>query len=264
MSVFGVYARYYDLIYRDKDYRQEADFVRALLERLAPGCRTILELGCGTGGHAEHLARAGLEIHGVDISADMLQLASARYARLSPELRSRLLLSQGDVRSVDLGRTYDAVISLFHVMSYQTTNQDLLDAFATARRHLKPGGLLVFDCWYGPAVLSDPPAVRVKRWEDNGIRVLRIAEPVMFPNDNTVDVNYQILVDEISGNQTVQINETHRMRYLFRPEIELMLASAGLGLEECREFGTGRSPGFGSWSVCFVARVPEGHDHPRK
>lgn len=255
MSVFGVYARYYDLIYRDKDYCQEADFVHALVERFAPEGKTILELGCGTGGHAEHLVRSGFDIHGVDISDDMLKIAEERRMKLAPDLCSRLKLSRGDVRSIRLDREFDVVISLFHVMSYQTTNQDLLDAFATARKHLKSGGIFVFDCWYGPAVLSDPPTVRVKRWADDEMQVLRIAEPVVHPNDNVVDVNYQILVKEVSDNKTTEISETHRMRYLFKPEVEMMLAAVGFSLEESVEFLNNRVPGLNSWSVCFVARV---------
>ena len=56
-----------------------------------------------------------------------------------------------------LAGTFDAVIALFHVVSYQTTEHDLRATFATAARHLNPGGVLLFDVWHGPAVLAQQP-----------------------------------------------------------------------------------------------------------
>jgi hypothetical protein len=53
------------------------------------------------------------------------------------------------------------VFSLFHVMSYQTSNKDLQDAFETAKINLKPGEIFIFDCWYGSSVLTDRPVGRV-------------------------------------------------------------------------------------------------------
>ncbi len=49
---FGEYAKYYDLLYADKDYAAETAFVREIIRRLAPGARTLLELGCGSARHA--------------------------------------------------------------------------------------------------------------------------------------------------------------------------------------------------------------------
>nr|MBA2706707.1 SAM-dependent methyltransferase [Gemmatimonadaceae bacterium] len=56
MSVFGSYSRYYDLLYRDKDYAAESAYVASLLAVHAPGARSILEIGCGTGAHAAELS----------------------------------------------------------------------------------------------------------------------------------------------------------------------------------------------------------------
>jgi hypothetical protein len=137
------------------------------------------------------------------------------------------------------------------MISYQTTNEDLKNTFETASKHLKNGGLFIFDCWYGPAVLSEKPSVRVKRLEDENTKLLRIAEPVMYPNENLVDVNYEILVeDKQSGNYEV-LNETHTMRYLFKPEIESFMENAGLELIKCEEWLTGREAGFDTWGVTF-------------
>jgi len=225
--VFDVYARYYDLLYRDKDYAAEAEYINSHIRKHAPAAKRILELGCGTGIHAEQLARMGYAVYGVDMSEAMLVCARARKTSLPPGIAPRLTFTTGDVRSVRTGETYDAVIALFHVMSYQTTNADLEAAFETAAAHLTPGGLFLFDFWYGPSVLTQKPEVRVKRLEDNQIKVTRIAEPVMHVNKNMVDVNYSVFVEMKGSGKVDQMQETHHMRYLFLPEIERFLQGCG-------------------------------------
>lgn len=236
--VFDTYARYYDLLYRDKGYAAEADYVALCIREHASQATRILELGCGTGAHAEHLGRLGYEVHGIDMSESMLALAEARRVALPPEQAERITFSHGDIRSVRTGDTYDAVISLFHVMSYQTANADIEAVLDTAATHLAGGGIFLFDFWYGPAVLTQKPEVRVKRLEDETIKVTRIAEPAMHVNENLVDVNYTIFVQNRGGQQVEQINEQHRMRYLFLPELRQFLANYGFHvLGQCRWMG---------------------------
>ncbi len=257
MSVFAAYSRYYDLLYRDKDYAGEARYVFDLLTRHAAGAKRVVEIGCGTGGHARELAKLGLDVHGVDMSAGMLEMAEQKRGSLSPELAGRLRFSQGDARTVRLGERADAVISLFHVMSYQTSNADITAAFATAREHLAEGGVFIFDCWYGPAVLTERPTVRVKRLEDVETSVTRVAEPVMNPAENTVEVNYTVLVHDRKNAADEILRETHQMRYLFGPEVDLLLASNGMSLVASHEWMKDEPPGLNSWSACFVARAVE-------
>jgi SAM-dependent methyltransferase len=263
MAIFSNYARYYDLMYQDKDYVGEAQFIHQLIQTHAPVATSILELGCGTGNHATLLAKEGYQVHGVDLSQEMLGYANERSDRLSPALAARLKFSQGDLRQVRLvgvasqneNCRFDVVLSLFHVISYQTTHHDLLAAFETAKAHLVPGGILIFDVWYGPAVLSDPPTVRIKRLEDESIQVTRIAEPVMYPNDNLVDVNYHIFIKDLNSSKIDEVKEVHTMRYLFKPELELLLNQLQMQIIESREWLTDCHPGLKTWGVYFVVRI---------
>jgi SAM-dependent methyltransferase len=254
MSAFAEYAPYYDRMYGDKDYEAEAAFVLGLVRRHCPQAESFLELGCGTGAHAEHLSATGVRVHCVDLSEAMLERARARQQRLPREVAGRLMFSHGDVRHIRIGETFDAVVSLFHVVSYQVSNQDLRECFATAKLHLKPGGVFVFDCWYGPAVLSDPPNVRVRRWQDDQTSVTRIAEPALHANKNFVDVNYTIFVRNRASAQTEIFEELHRMRYLFLPEVEALAAMEGLEMIEARAWMSESQPGLDSWNACFVVR----------
>ncbi|MCX6808601.1 MAG: class I SAM-dependent methyltransferase [Candidatus Berkelbacteria bacterium] len=254
MPVFESYAKYYDLLYRDKNYGDEAAFVDSIIKKGSKGAKTILEMGCGTGLHAIALAQIGYSVTGIDFSEGMLMAGEKRLSILSLKEREKISLNLGDVRDFRDQKTYDSVISLFHILSYQNTNEDLIKTFKTAEAHLKKGGLFIFDCWYGPAVLTDRPSVRLKEFEDRETKIMRFADPKIYPNRNVVDVNYKILVSDKQTGKTEEISETHSMRYLFQPELELMLENAGFELVEAKEWLTDEELSFETWGACFVGR----------
>ena len=179
----------------------------------------------------------------------------ARARKRTPaDLASRLQFEVGDARSTRLNRKFDAAISLFHVASYQTRNEDLLGMFATAATHLKSGGIFVFDFWYGPGVLTDPPVERVKYLEDGVIQVTRTAKPTLRPNENIVDVHYEVVVKQNRNGMVADIEETHSMRYLFLPEVRLMLQSAGMELLQAERWMSQEQLGRESWQAVVIAQ----------
>jgi SAM-dependent methyltransferase len=250
MSCFVDYSRYYNLLYKDKDYVGEVRYVHDLIQKYNPGAKSILNLGCGTGNHDFELIKSGYEVTGIDTSLEMLTIANTRLSNITPHNSTTSPhFFEGDIRTARLGNTFDVVISLFHVMSYQTTNNDLQAAFATAKAHLNPGGLFLFDCWYGPAVLSDPPVVRIKRLENDEIEVLRIAEPVMHDDSNMVDVNFLVTITNKSTGAVEQIKETHQMRYLFMPELDELARTNGMGKLFAYEWMKRCEPSVQSWGA---------------
>jgi SAM-dependent methyltransferase len=253
MKVFDLYSAYYDLLYRDKDYLAESQYV---LDQLGSGSGEglrILELGCGTGGHALELARTGCRVHGIDLSQGMVDRAIARAQASAME--GQLAFERGDALDFRCGRPFDAVVSLFHVMSYQTSNDDLRSAVATARTHLVPGGAFIFDFWYGPAVLTDRPKLQTKQVCDDTIDVVRQATPTMRVNQNCVDVRFDIDIRASATGERRQVTEHHRMRYLFLPEIEQFLALEGFELETASAWMSDRQLDDRSWYGCVVARA---------
>lgn len=240
---FNAYSRYYDLLYRDKDYEGEVAYIRNILFRHGIVRGDLLELGSGTGKHGRLLAAQGYTVHGIERSAEMVALAVA-----APGFSCQ----QGDICTVRMGRTYDAVLSLFHVMSYQTTNADVQAVFSRAAEHLKSGGLFVFDFWYTPAVYTQQPSTRVKRMADAQIEVTRIAEPHVYPNGNRVDVEYTIYAKETASGAVQTLTELHQMRHFSLPEIDLFAASAGFTLVDAEEFLTSGTPSTDTWGLCVI------------
>jgi len=250
MEAFQDYAYYYNAFYQDKDYKAEALQVDALLKKYGNGITALLNLGCGTGRHDLALSQLGYDCVGIDMSPLMIDIA-----RDNAKGKKNVYFDVADIRGYEPQKVYDAVISLFHVMSYQNSNEDILSAFQTARKALDKEGLFLFDAWYGPGVLSDKPAVRVKEIEDEKNRLIRIARPVMHDKENVVDVCYEVLVIDKESGKTRMINEVHHMRYFFRPEIELLLKEAGFELMGNLDCRTLEDTDYNSWTSYFIART---------
>jgi SAM-dependent methyltransferase len=253
MSVFQNYSAYYDLLYKNKDYAGEVNYIAGLIKKTAPSVKTIIELGCGTGIHAAMLAGMGYTVHGVDLSDSMIKQAYERAGKLDKGIAEKLSFSKGDARSFRHKEKFDAVISLFHVASYQVSNEDVEAYFETASGHLNKGGVFIFDFWYGPAVLTTPPDVRVRRLENENIKVTRIAEPEHLPEENKVIVNFQINVTDKKTNAVEELAESHPMRYFFLPEMSMFLKNSGFTSWTSEEWITGEKPGLDTWGVTIIA-----------
>jgi SAM-dependent methyltransferase len=244
-SVFNAYSRYYDLLYRDKDYAAEAAYVRSLLNRYGVSSGDLLEFGSGTGKHARLLASQGYTVHGIERSAEMVAAAQPAPG---------FTYQRGDIAVSNMGRTYSAVLSLFHVISYQTTNQQLQAVFANAAAHLNSGGVFIFDFWYSPAVYAQKPNVRVKRMADDQVEITRIAEPVINANENRVEVYYTIFARELATGAVHTLQEVHPMRHFSLPEIDMLVEVHGFEQIGAEEFSTGEPPSEDTWGVCVILR----------
>ncbi|MFX0152434.1 MAG: class I SAM-dependent DNA methyltransferase [Candidatus Hodarchaeota archaeon] len=248
MKAFDKYSSFYNIMYQDKDYVKEADYIDKIIRHYQPSTKSILDLGCGTGQHAKLLVQKGYKVHGVDTSKTMIEEAKRIESHPS------LWFSIGDVRAIQLKESFDVVISLFHVISYQTGNDDLQKVFSTAYNHLKDGGLFIFDCWYGPAVLTERPTDRIKIVENNDYKIIRSANPVMYANENVVKVIYHFFILDTQNKIMEEFEESHFMRYLFKPELEMLLNKTGFTLLRTTEFLTDKELDYTTWSACFIAK----------
>ncbi len=250
MEVFQDYAYYYNAFYQDKNYETESRQVDTLLKKYGDEIIKIINYGCGTGRHDIELAKLGYDCTGIDISPLMIEIARENSRDIVD-----IDFVVADIRTYEPKTKYDAVISLFHVMSYQNSNDDILSAFRSARAALDSGGLFLFDLWYGPGVLSHPPVVRVKEVQDDKYKLIRLARPAMHNQENVVDVCYEVLVIDKESGVTSAINETHHMRYFFRPELDFYLKESGFELIDNLDCMTLGATSYNSWTSYFVARA---------
>jgi len=253
MKVFGKdYSMVYDFLYKDKDYEKESDFIEAVFSKYKGKVKKVLDLGCGTGGHALILSRRGYEVIGVDRSQDMLEIAK----RKAKESNLFVKFYKSDIVEVNLKEKFDAIISMFAVMSYQTANPAIAGVCRVAKEHLLSGGIFLFDCWHGPAVLTEKPSVRIKEVELNKKeRIIRFTEPILNIFSHTVETRFKVwkIQDGYLINET---NESHLMRFLFPQEIKYFLEVAGFNkIEFCPFLELEKPLTAHDWNMAVIAKA---------
>ncbi len=140
MDSFQDYAYYYNLFYGDKDYEKEALVINDFIEKYTRSNvkREILNIGCGTGRHDIELHKLGYKIHGIDLSAGMIRIAKDNALDVDG-----FWYEVQDARNFRVMKQYDIIISLFHVMSYQNTNEDVSKVFDCVSKTLNRGDLFL-------------------------------------------------------------------------------------------------------------------------
>lgn len=242
---FAFTSRYYDLIYQEKDSAAEAEYVDRLLKRHGIAGQQLLEFGSGTGRHGCLLASLGYTVHGVECSQAMVD--AAQHA-------DGFNCQHGDITTVKLDKSFDAIVALFHVVSYQISNHAVQAVFTNAANHLHQGGLFLFDVWYSPAVAAQRPEVRVKRLQTDDLAITRLAEPTLHPNANRVDVHYTVMAQELSTGLFHSFQETHPMRHFSLPELDFLAEGAGFERLTAEEWLSGAPPSENTWGLCLVLR----------
>jgi len=248
------FARYYDLVYSDKDYDGECDLIERIFRRYAATPpETILDAGCGSGSHAIRLAQRGYKLCGVDRSEGLLELAREKAGLTG----ARIEFHRAELEAFELSRRFDACISMFAVLSFQLSNNAFQRVLRQIRRHLVPGGLLIADVWYGPAILVKQPSNRLKIVAKPGLRLLRFAVPSLQVQEHTVTTEHRLLVmNDAEPRLIEEVVETQVVRYFFPQELDFHLEMAGftvLRLFAFPQLDTDASEEH--WELGLIARV---------
>ena len=161
MKIFKKYADFYDSYYIDKDYESEANFVLDLAKQTStPPPRTVLDIGCGTGGHLIPFAKKGLKVTGFDLSEAMINQARKKIKNSNIKAKVKV----DDARTYRDGKKYELVVAMFAVIGYLISNENFLAGLKTAMIHLSENGFFIFDVWFGPAVLHQMPETRIQEF----------------------------------------------------------------------------------------------------
>lgn len=250
MSFDENYSEIYDALYSDKDYAAESDYIHRLLsESLKTEKPQILDVGMGTGRHAQILLSLmeDSSIIGLEPSPFMAQQARERGLRVI----------QADVQNgmpEFNDNSFDAILALFHVVSYLTNPKELEHFFNGVARCLRPGGIFVFDVWHKPAVLNLGMAVRVKRAQsDDGRQIVRIANPSIDYARSIGTVNYEIFSEGRVPGAYLRHHEEHSLRFFDHKELVELLRNSGLQVKQFHEFLTRKAPSNETWGVSYVA-----------
>ena len=227
----------YDALYSHKDYAGESARVKELILARNPAARTLLDVACGTGKHLEYL-RNDFDVEGVDLDEGLLAVARARLGSVP--------LHVGDMRTLDLGRRFDAVTCLFSAIGHVTDTSELDAAIAAMAAHLEPGGVLLVEPWLEPDV-----------WVEGRLHLLPVDEPdlkiarvtVAGRRRNTAILDFHYLVATPAGVETHA--EQMELELFTEAEQRRAFEQAGLDVEHDAEGLIGRG--------LFIGTAPATH-----
>lgn len=209
----------------------------------------MLEYGVGNGRVAMALARAGIDVVGIDSSRAMLGDLRRQLASEPPVLRRRLTLKRADMRDVSLGKRFKLVVAPFNVVLHLYTLEDVERFLTRVRDHLSPGGRFAFDfsqprpadlCldperWYGAPRFRHPSG-----------KLVRYAERFNYDAHSQV-LHMTFRFTPVDGSPAWETELAHRQ--FFPREMEALLSYNGFVDVNVRADFTLRAPGSDSDSL---------------
>ncbi len=242
--MYESFAQVYDTFMDEVPYDEWAECLTGELRKHGIEDGLVLDLGCGTGQITKRLALAGYDMIGVDLSADMLQIAQERKGDLD------ILYLLQDAREFELYGTVRAVISTCDSLNYITDREDLLKVFRLVNNYLDPGGLFVFDMnsvHYYRDICAD------NTFAESRDECSFIWENSYDPQDriNEYDLTLFVRTQEGLYERTA---ETHCERAWSVEEIHELIEEAGLVFEGISEAYSCEEPDENTERILFFAR----------
>ncbi|MDO5155725.1 MAG: class I SAM-dependent methyltransferase [Eubacteriales bacterium] len=246
---YETFASVYDSFMDNIPYEEWSIYLKQLLQQENIENGTLVELGCGTGSMMQQLASSSYQILGVDISTDMLSIAADK---LSDYDNTTLLLQ--DMRILDLGMQANAIYSVCDSMNYILTDEDLLDTFQGAHKHLHANGVFIFDLktdyFYreilGDQIFCDHQEHCSYTWENS-----------FFEEDCINQYDLTLFVKEPDSHLYRRFQETHHQRAYELSTIMDLLKQAGFHSITAYDAFTTQAPHAKSERIYLIARNGE-------
>jgi SAM-dependent methyltransferase len=209
--------RYYDAIYHWKDYEQESKDVLSWIRRFNQTAKTLLDVACGTGSHMVFFQKDMEEVVGLDQDPIGLEIAAEKLKGVS--------LIEGDMRSFQLGRCFDAITCLFSAIGYVQDFRELEQSLRCFAAHLNPGGILVLEGWLSSGEMN-PHGVWMHLVDKPELKIARM-------NNLTIEgkVSRMTLHHLIGTPEGVEyVADDHRLCLFDKDEYRGAIHNAGLEL----------------------------------
>jgi ubiquinone/menaquinone biosynthesis C-methylase UbiE len=246
VSGYGAFARHYDALTKNIDYKRRAEYFARLVKAHMPKAKLVLDLACGTGSLAFELEQKGFEVIAADASPDMLGEA----ARKAAERNSRVLFLNQPMESLDLYGTVDATVCALDSVNHLGGKANWLKAFKKVALFTNPGGMFIFD--------ANTPH---KHRDILGSGAFVLETPEVFccwrneyrSEGHRVDVALDFFVKTNNG-QYLRESELISEWAFEQAEIEAMLKEAGFEPIAAYDDDSERPPTLLSERIVYIAR----------
>ncbi len=182
-QMYGELAKYYDLIYSWKNYKEEDEKIKEIIRKYKKTKgNSLLEVACGTGRHLEYLKKE-FECTGLDLNEEMLKLARKR----NPEIK----FVRADMMKFRLDKKFDVITCLFSSIGYVRTYKNLEKTLKNFSNHLKVGGVVIIEPWLSKSTYTKySPHLTV--YQDKDIKIARASISDAKDNISIMKMHYLI------------------------------------------------------------------------
>ncbi len=162
---YGELAKYYDQLYEWKDYAKETHALSRLIRQYKVSAgNSLLDVGCGTGKHIQHLRRK-FDCVGIDASEQMLEQARRNVKGVE--------FIRADMTSFNLERKFDVVLCLFSSIGYVRTYSNLASTLRNFSNHLKDGGVAIIEPWFTKSAWKNG-SVHLRTFNTDELKIARV------------------------------------------------------------------------------------------
>lgn len=227
--MFEKSAEYYDAFYRaiGKDYAVESQRVIDLIKEKMPDARTLLDVGCGTGGHVEYFRR-DFACKGIDLDDGMLDIARSRFEGI-PFLN-------GNMIEFRLDECFDAVVCLFSAIGYVATKENLFETAKNFARHVNPGGVVIVEPWITPDAWHSDGSAQIIAIDEPEVQAVRMGHSRRIEDITEVEMHYLLNTPDGIEHRT----EIHKLGLFSFADYAAAFMDAGLDVHVDHEGLTGR------------------------
>ncbi len=236
--MYNELAKYTNLLYSNKNYEIEVEFIKNIIRKNNPKAKTILEVACGAGNHSRFLQKAGFRTVGVDLNEGMIKIAKRNLPKTEFYVQ--------DMKELNLPMKFDVILCLFNSINYAFGYEELRNILKGFSKHLNNRGIIILDSFF-----------LKENWKHERFD----SKAFSFPNLDVARVNKItikrdfVIVDQTyivyeNGKKKV-INNINKMYLFERNKLLGVINSAGFNTKLYYDFFDRKRKG---WDNIYVAR----------
>lgn len=245
MEAYTDFSKVYDIFMDETPYEEWAEFIHKLVVKMGINKGLLLDLGCGTGTMSEIFAKMEYDVIGIDISTDMLRVATDKKEQSGLDI---LYLCQ-DMRKFELYGTVSTIISVCDSLNYLLSEQDVEKTFRLVNNYLDPKGVFIFDFntdykykhIIGDTVIAENRDTCSFIWENTYYEEEKLNE-------------YELTIFVKDGNLYQKFIEEHYQKGYSLEEMKTLVEKAGMEFVEAIDADTKSKPTTRSERIYIVAR----------
>lgn len=249
----GELVNYYEKFFiesRSVDINQEVKYIFNKVQKYFSPINSILDVGCGTGYHAELFSKYCNRILGLDISQDMIGYAIKHHKRPNIEYLCK------DVQSFHSNINFDVALALSHVVGYQLDNNSLEEMLIAINKSLVEGGILFLNFYYEPAIYTNKLKAQYKEVHTENEIINRFSNADLISYENALLLKYIYLIEKDPNKKEEPsiIKITEKMRFYTKLEMDFYLDKAGFEPINYWDYMQEGNVSGIDWNVCVLAR----------